>query len=137
MNATNIVISGAASSGNDGTFEITGLVSANDTEGWPTLTGATFTNTNGVAGADATISWQTERLDHHGAVMDGHGRAYVNRGYRVWRGQTLAGGRKAMGGMILILPYGTTEGTRLAVREMLRKFKAAGFAALVERRVNP
>jgi hypothetical protein len=137
VKTTQIVLSGSSSSGNDGSFQITGLVPANDTEGWPTLTGATFVNVNGVAGADATVTWHTERHDYHGALMDGFARCFADRGYRAWRANSVEGGKKAMGGMILILPYGTTEGTRLSVREMLRKFKAAGFLALVERRMIP
>lgn len=137
VKGTRIAISGAASAGNDGTFDITGMVVANDGEGDPTLTGVTFTNINGVAGADAGAAWATERLDYHGSVMDGHGRAFVNRGYRVWRGQSVSGAKKAMGGVLLILPYGTTDSTRRTVAEMLRTSKAAGFAGIVERRENP
>lgn len=131
-----IVISGSNSAGNDGTFPITGLSVANDNNGDPTRTAVTYVNANGVAETDATCSWETNRLSHKGAVMDGYARAFVNRGHRVWRGQSATGPLKAMGGVLLILPYGTTDVVRLSVREMLRKLKAAGFAGIVERRIG-
>lgn len=116
-----IVFSGSASAGNDGTFEVTGL----DGDA------VTYENASGVDETDATVSWSLEKRDVEGNVRDGFARAYAGRGYRV-------GGRwPAMVMLIFILPYGSTPATVAAVREMLRQKKAAGFRALVERRLNP
>jgi hypothetical protein len=136
VKSTKIVLSGCSSSGNNGTFTITGLQVKNDLEGRPTLTAVTFANASGATSIDAGCSWATERIDANGAVMDGRGMCFVNRGCRLARGQSTAGGKKAMGGIIIMLPYGTTESTRLAVREMLRTKKAAGIAEIVERRIG-
>ena len=114
-----IVISGAANAGNNGTFTISGIV----------LNSVQYANASGVAGADPTVSWRVDRYDQDNNLLTGgSGRrsAYLNRGYRM--GRT---------GIVLILPFGTSEATRLAVLEMLRQKKAAGVSNLVERRQNP
>jgi hypothetical protein len=142
--SSTITISGAHTSGNNGSFVITGLQAKNDSDGNPSLTGATYTNANGAAEADGMCAWAVHRINADGVVMDGWSRAYTcatgtttRRGYRTWRGQRVSGEQKAMGGILLILPYGTTEAVRLSVREMLRQNKAAGVAAIVERRMVP
>lgn len=116
-----LVISGAASAGNDGTFTIEDL----DEDA------AVYTNAGGVAEADPTVTWRVDRYDEDDNLLTGGtGRwiAYFDRGFR------MAPDRSAI---VLILPYGTTEGTRLSVLEMLRTKKAAGIMAIVERRLNP
>jgi hypothetical protein len=133
---TGLFIAGSAGATNDGPFLITGLVAQNDGLGMPTLAAVTYQNTGGAAGADATCGWQVGRFDRFGKQVDAWSRSYVNRGYRVWRGQSVAGERKAICGVLLILPYGTTAATRLSVRECLRQMKAAGFAGIVERRIT-
>jgi hypothetical protein len=126
VKSTKLVLSGCASGGNDGTFTITGL--DNDS--------ALYTNATGVAEADATCTWKIQRIDSWGALMDGFGKSYVNRGFRCWRGQTNGGPKLAMGGFVMILPYGTTEALRLSVLAMLQQKKAAGMRAIVERRTT-
>jgi len=121
--------------GNNGSFTITGLSAVNDGAGHPTLTAIHYTNASGSAGYDAAAAWTLERLNHAGKPMNGHGRAFVNRGCRIWRGQR-AGVRKAMGGFLIILPHGTSEPLRLSVLEMLRSKKAAGVRCIVERRIG-
>lgn len=121
---------------NDGAYPITGLVAADDADGDPTLTGVVFTgNTGAVDEADPTCSWYIDRLEYHGAVIDGTARAFVNRGFRIWRGSNDVN-RCANGGIVVILPYGCTESHRLSVREMLRQKMAAGFRVIVERRIT-
>ena len=127
VRATQITLAGCDSGGNDGTFAITGLLG----------NAATYVNAAGVAEADTGCAWATVRRDRYPATLDGHSRAYVNRGYRCWRGYTTPAERRAMGGILLILPYGTTEPQRLAIRAQLATIKAAGIAGLVERRINP
>ncbi len=116
-----LVISGALSAGNDGTFPITDL----DEDA------AVYTNAGGVAEVDATVAWRVDRYDVDDNILTaGAGRldAYFDRGHRMGQDRSA---------IILILPFGTTEGTRLGVLEMLRQKKAAGIAAMVERRLNP
>lgn len=137
VKSTKIVFSGCSAAGNDGTFTITGLVAQNDGDGNPTLTAIYYTNASGAAGTDAGCTWTTQRLDHKDVVLDGWGKSYVNRGYRVWRGQSATGGKLAMGGIVVILPYGSTEALRLSVEELLRQKKAAGIKAIVEARATP
>lgn len=114
----NLVLSGAASGGNDGTFEIAGL------EG----NAALVTNGSGVAGVDATVAWTVQKLDVNGNVTDGFGRFYWGRGYRWSRTRPT---------IVIILPFGATDGTASSVREMLRQKKAAGRRAIVEVRAVP
>lgn len=136
VKTTQITFSGCDDPNNDGTFEIIGLGALDDGDGYPTITVVFYTNASGAAAVDAGLTWATERLNWQDVVIDGHGRAYVNRGFRVWRGQSATGQKKAMGGVLLLLPYETTEGTRLAVREQLRQIKAAGIAGIVQRRIG-
>ena len=114
-----LVISGAAHAGNNGTRTITGL------DG----NAAIVTNAAGVAGADPTVTWKAQRLDQAGNVTDGFARAYCNRGFRVTRSRPFE--------IIVILPFGTSVGTANSVKEALRLKKAAGFTITVERRLNP
>ena len=118
IQAFNIVIAGAASGGNDGTFPTLGM-SGN---------GVIIDNAAGVAGADAGATWTVQKLDRRGNVRDGFGRAYFGRGYR------LSGVRPCI---VLMLPFGSTASTEASVREMLRQKKAGGFAYRVERRLIP
>jgi hypothetical protein len=116
-----LVLSGSANPANDGTFTISDL----DEDA------AVYTNAGGVAGADAGVAWRVDRYDEDDNLLTGGaGRAcaYYDRGFR------MSSDRSAI---VLILPYGTTEGTRLSVLEMLRIKKAAGILAIVERRLNP
>lgn len=132
--AASITFSGCNSAGNDGAFWTTALVAADDADGDPTLTGAVYENVNAVAEADPTCSWEITRTDYTGSAVDASGCAFVNRGYRVWRGSDDPN-RCANGGIVVILPYGCDESIRLSVREMLRQKMAAGFKAIVERRM--
>lgn len=113
-----LVISGAASAGNDGTFPVTGI--SGD--------GVAFTNASGVAETDGTASWQIGHYDTLDNPLDGFRDAYLGRGDRI--------GSAALA-IILILPYGTTEATRQAVLEMLRQKKGAGVLGIAERRAVP
>jgi hypothetical protein len=115
-----IVISGAATGGNDGTYVITGI----------NVNGAQYTNAGGAAEVDATVSWRVDRYQRGTLRTGGGGRsaAYASRGYRV--GPTRAA-------ILIVLPFGTTEGTRLAVLEALRQKKAAGILSIVEARQVP
>jgi hypothetical protein len=114
-----LVISGAASAGNNGTRSITGL-SGN---------AAIVSNAGGVAGADPTVTWKAQRLDVTGNVTDGFARAYVGRGFRTTSTRPFK--------LLLILPFGTSAGVQNSVIESIRTKKAAGFAVIVERRLNP
>ncbi|HSR79110.1 MAG TPA: hypothetical protein VLN57_21230 [Xanthobacteraceae bacterium] len=114
-----LVISGAASSGNNGTRAITGL------EG----NAALVANTSGVAGADATVTWRAQRLDALGNVTDGHARSFVGRGWRVITPRPFT--------LLVILPFGTSAGVAASVAESVRLKKAAGYRVIVERRLNP
>lgn len=116
--AFQLIISGAASAGNNGTRTITGI------EG----NAALVSNGAGVAGVDPTAAWSVRRLDVTGNVTDGFARAYAGRGWRS------AGNRS---GIIVILPFGTSVGTASAVEESIRGKKAAGFRLIVERRAVP
>lgn len=115
-----MVFTGAASSGNNGTFETTGVVGY----------GAKYTNASGVAGVDATVSWKLQKrgVHHPAVVLDGWNRVYASRGYR-------AGSRLPT--IIVILPYGTADAVVKGVREMLRQRRAEGVNYVVERREVP
>jgi hypothetical protein len=114
------VISGAATAGNDGTCVITGIGG----------NGAQYTNAGGAAEVDATVSWRVDRYQRGTLRTGGSGRraAYASRGYR-------AGASRSA--ILIILHFGATEGTRLAVLEAMRQKKAAGIAAIVEARQVP
>jgi len=120
-----ITLAGSTSAGNNGTFTIT------DVTGDHTIT---WTNASGVA-ESFPGTWQIDNGGLNRKV------AYLSRGYRMTRQFTtdadlVATGRGAQG-FIVILPYGTTAATALAVQEALRKKRAGGIVAFVERRVNP
>lgn len=114
-----IVISGAASGGNNGTFTVTGL-SGN---------GVTYANGAGVAATDVGVGWATKRKDVNAVVTEGRQLCYLDRGDRV--------GLPRSGAIVIILPYGTPDAALSAISEMLRFKKAGGFLALVERRAIP
>lgn len=114
-----LVISGAAASGNNGTRAITGL----DGDA------AMVSNASGVAGADPTVTWKAQRLDVAGNVTDGFHRVYLSRGYRLTQSRPFE--------IIVILPFGASAGVQNSVRESLRLKKAAGYKLTVERRLNP
>lgn len=114
-----LVISGASSSGNNGTRAVTGLE----------VDAAVVTNASGVGGADPTVTWKAQRLDVTGNLTDGFARAYCQRGFRVGQARPF--------GVIMILPFGTDAGTANSIREALRVKKATGFKVTVERRLNP
>lgn len=114
-----LVIAGAANAGNNGTRTVTGL----DADA------AIVTNASGVAGLDPGVTWTARRLDVTGNVTDGFARAFVGRGYRVTRTRPL--------GFLVILPFGTDQGTANSIIAALRTKKAGGFRVLVEVRANP
>lgn len=128
-----LLFTGCANPANDGVYSVSGILPANDTAGAPTLTGLAFEHQNGVAGIDATCTCSIYRMDYHGATIDNAPCAFVNRGFRVWRSSGDNDEKCANGGVVVMLPYGCTEGVRLAVREMLRIKMAAGFRVVVER----
>ena len=116
-----LVISGADSAGNDGTFEITDLDGDR----------AVYTNASGVAEVDAGVAWRVDRYDAEDNILtEGSGRldAYMSRGFRMG---------SQYGTIILILPYGTSAATAASVAEAVRLKKAAGVRVIVERRLNP
>jgi hypothetical protein len=116
-----IVISGALSAGNDGTFVIEAL------EG----NCAVITNAAYVGEPDPGASWRVDRYDRDGNLMTGgSGRAdaYCDRGYRC--GSTYPT-------ILLILPYGTSAALAASVLETVRQRKAAGVRVIVERRQSP
>lgn len=116
-----ITFVGSLSAGNDGTFETTAMLA----------NGAQYVNASGVAEVDATVAWEVDRFDVNDVIVtENRDDAYYGRGYRM--------GRKGRAGtIIVILPFGCTEGTRQGVLEMLRQKKGAGVIAIVECRVNP
>ena len=116
-----LVISGAASAANNGTFTITDLAS-ND---------AVYTNAGGVAEVDAGVTWRVDRYDQDDNLLTaGTGRqdAYLSRGHRMGAQYST---------ILLILPYGTDAATADSVLEAVRQRKAAGVRVIVERRLNP
>jgi hypothetical protein len=115
-----LVISGAASAANDGTFTISGL--AGDA--------ALYTNGAVVAELDAGVSWSVERRDRDGNTITGFRRSYFGRGYRYGNGV-----RPFV--IILILPFGCTSATVASVEEMLRQRQAGGIRSIVECRQVP
>ena len=72
--------------------------------------------------------WSATPPTPPGSGYASRGMAYFQRGYRM---------RGPRGSIVVILPFGTSEATRLSVQEAVRKKKAAGFAMIVERRVDP
>jgi hypothetical protein len=66
IKAFQVVITGAADAGNDGTFDPTGLAG----------NGVTWTNAAGVAGADAGVSWTIKRLDAFDVDLNGAAMAF-------------------------------------------------------------
>lgn len=118
INQDKLVISGAASSGNNGTFLIEGF------QGDQLI----ITNASAVFETDATATWSWQKYDITDNVIDGFGRAYFNRGYRM---------ADLGGAIVVILPFGCTEALRLSVEQALSENTAAGIQAIVECRVNP
>lgn len=109
-----VTIAGSTTTGNNGTFTITALGSSNHT--------LSYTNASGVAEAFPG-TWKIH------ANRDGRQRTYIKRGYRLGPAKPPI--------LVVILPFGTNEATRLAVVDMIRTKGAAGVVPLVERRVNP
>jgi hypothetical protein len=128
-----LVISGAASAGNDGTFDITGM-NGNACE---------FQNASGVAEADATVTWSVSRHDRDGNTLTGFAKSFMSRGYRMGRigpaQPTDPLGFERVDQppvIIIILPFDTTAATQASVEEQLRQKKGAGLIARVERRTS-
>ena len=115
-----IDISAALSLGNDGNFVTTGLT-IND--------GVTWTNAGGVAEVDASVVWKIERRDVFDVITDGWGHSFWNRGFRY--------SPRRVPGVVVLLPFGTSEETRLAVAEYIRQKKGASVKQLVTRREIP
>lgn len=114
-----LVTSGAANVANNGTRTITGLE----------INAALVTNGTGVSSVDAIVTWTARRKDTHGNLIDGFTRAYVGRGYRISIHRPFR--------IVVILPFGTSDGTLAGVREAMRTKKAAGFGVIIERRLVP
>jgi len=115
-----LVISGAATAANDGTHSIDGL-----DEG-----AATYQDADGVAEADATVTWTVQKLDRQGHVVDGFRAAYLglDQGFRL-------GGDRPM--FVVIVPYDATADVAAEIAERVRVRRAAGCQVIVERRTSP
>ena len=137
VGSTSITITGAADSGNDGTFPIVSMPPILDGDDlFPS--GVTFANILGVDATDATVTWATTRYDRGGAPLEGFARAFSGCGYRGWRGKPVGEtGRFAPCGMIVILPYGCTSGMQAGITEAVRQLKAAGVGVVVEVNQTP
>lgn len=122
----NIVFTGAASAGNNGTFEVTSLAGNY----------ARFTNGSAVAGVDVSVTWATERLNVFDVVMDGHPYTYLYNPSDVVTNAGIAdrAGPGALAGILLMLPIGASTALTAAIAEQLRQVKAAGVLLTVERR---
>jgi len=123
-----LVISGAATAGNDGTHVATGI----------DVDGVTYAPPGGYADeVDATVTWTVEKYDRDDNLMDGFQDAFfagdVSPGSAV---QADRMGQQLPGKVVIILPFGCTAGTLASVQEMLRQKKGAGVLALVECRLN-
>lgn len=112
-----VTFSGSLSAGNDGTFACTVSGSA-----------LSYTNGSGVAETDAGVSWTIDRVSAAPSVLTNRKAAYLSRGYRM--GSDIPT-------LVIILPFGCTESTRLAVAEATRQKRAAGVRTIVECRANP
>ena len=112
-----VTFSGSLSAGNDGTFACTASGNA-----------LSYTNGSGVAETDATVSWTLERVTAAPSVLTNRQAAYMSRGYRFGL---------SIPTLVIILPYGCTESTRLAVAEATRQKRGAGVRVIVECRANP
>jgi hypothetical protein len=110
-----LVISGAATGANDGTFVVKRL----DDDG------VVFDNA-GFAEVDPACTWTVVKRDIDGNTVDGFAAAHFDRGYRF-----------TSTGIIIILPFGCTASTEASVFEMLRQKKGAGVLAVVECRAVP
>jgi hypothetical protein len=126
IESVTITFSGCSAAGNDGTFAVSGLAG----------NAVLLTNATSVAGADATATWTTDRIERGGGSVEGRAMAYADRGYRAWRG-AVHPATSALYGIIVILPYGTTETLARSCAEQLRRKKAAGIQGFVERRTSP
>ena len=113
-----VTFSGASSPSNNGTFKIIGLL----------LDAALYSNAGGVASVDAGVAWSIQRFDRDGNLLSGFKDSYFSRGDRF-------GSERAT--IILILPFGCTEATRLSVVEAMRQKRGAGVLAIVECRTIP
>lgn len=111
-----ITFAGAASGGNNGTFEVTAL------DGDAVV----YTNAAGVDGADSGVDWSTDQRDVESNVRSGFPSAYATRGYRIRsRGASFA----------VIVPPATTATAKATIEETLRAKKAAGAPSRVEQHV--
>jgi hypothetical protein len=96
----------------------------------------TYQNPGGLADpADGVVIWVVKKYDRDGNILDGFDDSYF--------GDTMPPSGAAptdrmadINTLVIILPFGCTEGTRKSVEEMLRQKKGAGVAALVECRLN-
>lgn len=123
----------ANDSGNNGTFEIIGLVG----------NAMVYANPSGVdRAADTAAVSVITRLDATGNPTDGpttyvggspvsggFARSFCNRGWRVVQARPFE--------LRLILPFGTSAGTAASVAESIRLKKAAGYVVAIEVRQHP
>lgn len=107
-----VTFSGAAHSGNNGTF---GFNHAYGNAG-------AYINASLFAGADAGVSWVLQPTDGPN-LLSAKPMAFASRGYR-------AGGLVRR--IVMMLPAGSTAAIVAAVTEMLRNKKAAGIAVSIE-----
>lgn len=107
-----VTFSGAAHSGNNGTF---GFNHAFGNAG-------AYINASLFAGADPTVAWTLQMTDGPN-LLGGDPMAFASRGYR-------AGGLVRR--FVMMLPAGSTAATVAAITEMLRNKKAAGIAVSIE-----
>lgn len=123
-----IIVSGAASAGNNGTYLSTGVL----------RNGIRFVNGAVVAAVDATVAWSLGRYDAQDAIVDGFAEAYL---YNPAESAPVNGGvadrvgPAALAGICIILPFGTPAAIPPAVLEAARQRKMAGVVVSVETRL--
>lgn len=118
LNQDKIVISGALSAANDGTFLIEGLLNNN----------FIITNAGGVFETDATAAWTWQKFDTSNNLIDGFAKAYFSRGHRM---------ADTNAALVVILPFGCTAATVASVQQALLDNTGAGIQNIVECRANP
>jgi len=113
-----LVVSGATDPNNDGTFPVIGLVDD----------AVKYLNAGGSAEVTPAITWAIDRYDRDGNKVTGFDDAYFDRGDRMSSNRSV---------IIIILPFGSTAGTKASVDEMLRQYGAAGMKRYAEYRQIP
>lgn len=111
-------VSGATDPNNNGTFPVIGLVGS----------AVQYLNAGGSAEVTPAITWAIDRYDRDDNKVTGFDDAYFDRGDRMSSNRSV---------IIIILPFGSTAGTKASVDEMLRQYGAAGMKRYAEYRQIP